>query len=380
MGRLLWTLRLFTIRHVVACPAAIPLLRNYQSRCACKFFTITAPCVQRLSHFGVAQSLKGIKGGFLGRVGPGFGLGSTYRQSQTLPRSTAISEVMVKEEGASGSFGNSPEALEDGQDLQGAGEDRLLQESRSNRLDLPRDDKDLPFSMQLLNSNFTLEGKGAGECRAARAFCPLFSVKEGKLELRSQIVQNIFQRIRALQDVTSVGDLLNKWLRGFVSRRDIMSTLETLSLHGDRQKNLSIARFVPYSQIARIIHAVMQELGREGRLDAALEVLRWMEGQGWCQLDPHLYTTIIAALGEAGNYELAEKIFGGLENTQVEKDPALLNAMLNARGKAGQLDSLEDLFESMKHSPHKPNLVTYNTVMNCYVKPGKGASYGGGCL
>ncbi|CAM6121452.1 unnamed protein product [Calypogeia fissa] len=330
------------------------------------------------SHSGVAtQSIKENRGRWGLPVGPG-GCGLDGQpHPQTFPRTS--SGVAYKSDIISRNSmtlkSSSAEALADGPDGQGAADNRgrWLKEPRSSsRLELPGDDGgDRAFSMQLLNHG-NLEGDD-GKAQPPPSPCPFHGVTKEKLELRSQIVRGIVQTILNLQDATLVGNMLTSWLKKFVSRVDIISTLENLSGQADRSNgNYPTSRFVPYSQIARIVHSVMQDLGRMRHLQAALEVLRWMQRQGWCQLDPHMYTTIISALGEAGSFELAEKVFQGLENSQVEKDQALLNAMLNTRGKAGQIDSLEDLFESMKQSACKPDLITYNTVMNSYVRAGMG--------
>ncbi|KAL3682287.1 hypothetical protein R1sor_000309 [Riccia sorocarpa] len=190
-----------------------------------------------------------------------------------------------------------------------------------------------------------------------------FGVTKEKLELRRELVRGLAHAILNLEDVKLVGKVLSEWVKEFASRRYSLVSTSTRGL---------TYRFIPYSEVARVVDAVLQIVGEQGNLKGALEVVRWMERQGWCKLDPHLYTTIIDTLGEAGCLELAERIFSSLNNSSVEKDVPLFNAMINARGKAGHIDSLEDLFESMKNSPQRPDLVTYNTVMNSYVKAGMG--------
>ncbi|KAG6550504.1 hypothetical protein Mapa_007978 [Marchantia paleacea] len=194
-----------------------------------------------------------------------------------------------------------------------------------------------------------------------------FGVTKEKLELRREVIRNLVHNILNLDDVKLVGKVLSEWVKEYASRRESPVMVDT-----DYNGSRSTGRFLPYSEVARIVHAVMQIVGEQGNLEGALEVVRWMERQGWCKLDPHMYTTIIDTFGEAGCLELAEKIFSSVNISEVEKDIALFNAMINARGKAGQIDSLEDLFESMKNSFYKPDLVTYNTVMNSYVKAGMG--------
>ncbi|BBN17525.1 protein MpPPR_10 [Marchantia polymorpha subsp. ruderalis] len=198
-----------------------------------------------------------------------------------------------------------------------------------------------------------------------------FGVTKEKLEFRREIIRNLVHNIVNLDDVKLVGKVLSEWVKEYASRRESLVMVNT-DYNGNSSAQSSTGRFLPYSEVARIVHAVLQIVGEQGNLEGALEVVRWMERQGWCKLDPHLYTTIIDTFGEAGCLELAEKIFSSVNISEVEKDIALFNAMINARGKAGQIDSLEDLFESMKKSFYKPDLVTYNTVMNSYVKAGMG--------
>ncbi|KAL2613475.1 hypothetical protein R1flu_025167 [Riccia fluitans] len=199
-----------------------------------------------------------------------------------------------------------------------------------------------------------------------------FGVTKEKLELRRELIRRLAHNILNLEDVKLVGQVLSEWVKEFPSRRYNAVSRGTVKTNSSSSTRGLTCRFIPYSEVARVVHAVLQIVGEQGYLECALEVVRWMERQGWCKLDPHLYTTIIDTLGEAGCLELAEKIFNSLDDSSVEKDVALFNAMINARGKAGQIDSLEDLFESMKKGLQRPDLVTYNTVMNSYVKGGMG--------
>lgn len=155
-------------------------------------------------------------------------------------------------------------------------------------------------------------------------------------------------------DALSVKDVLNFWVKRV----------------GSVQSNSNV-RYIRYELVARTVNAVLQELGQKGHPNAALEVFRWMQLQGWCRLDPHLYTTVIDTLGSSGCLDLAEKIFNDMSDSVV-KDTVLYNSLLHARSKAGHVEAAVELFNSMKQSNCRPDLYTYNTIMNMYVKVDSG--------
>lgn len=160
---------------------------------------------------------------------------------------------------------------------------------------------------------------------------------------------HLVRQVLDLSDDLSVKHVLSCWVRKLGSKPN------------------SNVRYVRYEQVARTVNAVLQELGRQGHANAALEVFQWMELQGWCRLDPHLYTTVIDTLGSSGCLDLAEKIFTDM-NESVQKDTVLYNSLLHARSQAGQVDAAVELFQSMKEKNCRPDLYTYNTIMNMYVK------------
>lgn len=162
---------------------------------------------------------------------------------------------------------------------------------------------------------------------------------------------NLVRQVLDLSDELSIKDVLGSWVR----------------------KLGSGARYVRYEQVARTVNAVLQELGQKGHPRAALQVFQWMQLQGWCKLDPHLYTTVIGTLGSSGCLDLAEKIFTGI-NDSVHKDTVLYNSLLHARSQAGHVDAALELFNAMKERNCRPDLYTYNTIMNMYVKADIGLS------
>ncbi|KAG0593000.1 hypothetical protein M758_1G288400 [Ceratodon purpureus] len=188
-------------------------------------------------------------------------------------------------------------------------------------------------------------------------------VAESKVQMQESEKKKLVKQVMNLGDEGTVKEILSSWVRKVGSRRTRLENSAVGSPGG--------ARYVRYEQVARTVNAVLQDLGRKGYPSAALQVFQWMQLQGWCRLDPHLYTTVIDALGSAGCLDLAEKIFGEMGDS-VRKDTVLYNSLLHARSKAGQVEAAAELFDSMKEKNCRPDLYTYNTLMNMHVKVDSG--------
>uniref|UniRef100_A0A7I4DQ64 PROP1-like PPR domain-containing protein n=1 Tax=Physcomitrium patens TaxID=3218 RepID=A0A7I4DQ64_PHYPA len=186
-------------------------------------------------------------------------------------------------------------------------------------------------------------------------------VTREKLQARDDEKEKLVAQVLNPRDEFSVKDMLSCWVRKIGSRH------HRLMQENTDGNSLSGARYVRYEQVARTVNAVLQELGRKGYPDEALQVLEWMQLQGWCRLDPHLYTTIIDTLGSSGCLDLAKKIFSDMDDS-VKKDTVLYNSLLHAYCKSGQVETANELFNSMKQKDCRPDLSTYNTIMNMYVK------------
>lgn len=209
------------------------------------------------------------------------------------------------------------------------------------------------------------EGSYFHEESIGRLHQPYWVTKE-KLQFREEEKENLVTEVLGLGEELSVKEVLSGWVKK-VGSRSSKAVLQESS----GEKSMLTANYVPYEQVARTVNAVMKELGQRGHSEAALQVFQWMQLQGWCRLDPHLYTTVIDTLGRSGCLELAEKIFADMETSQVKKDTVLYNALLHARSKAGQVEAVLELFHAMKEINSR-DLVTFNTVMNMYVKAGLG--------
>lgn len=167
----------------------------------------------------------------------------------------------------------------------------------------------------------------------------------------------------------SVENVLSDWVTK-VGSRHLRSVLqETFDSNSDVSGVSSSSSHLPHEQVARIIHAIMKDVGQRGYPNAATQAFQWMQSQGWCRLDPHLYATMIDILGSSGFLDFAEMIFSGMDDS-VKKDVVLYNTLLHARSNAGQVEAALEMFSSMKEIGLKPDLYTYNTVMNMYVKAG----------
>ena len=190
-------------------------------------------------------------------------------------------------------------------------------------------------------------------------------VSREQLQMREAEKEQLVSQMLDLRDEGRVKDVLSCWVREVGSRR-ARSAPENSAFGA-----LGGARYVRYEQVARTVNAVLQDLGRKGHPDAALQVFQWMQLQGWCRLDPHLYTTVIDTLGSSGCLDLAEKIFTDMDDS-VQKDTVLYNSLLHARSKAGLVEASIELFNSMKETNCRPDLYTYNTIMNMHVKADSG--------
>lgn len=190
---------------------------------------------------------------------------------------------------------------------------------------------------------------------------PCWVSREKHAHTREEEKEKLVSQVLGIADQGTVEEVLSCWVRSVGSRRTRVL-----------QENSAVgARYVRYEQVARTVNAVLQDLGRKGYSNAALQVFQWMQLQGWCRLDPHLYTTVIDALGSAGCLDLAERIFTDMEES-VQKDTVLYNSLLHARSKAGQVEATIELFNSMKENNCRPDLYTYNTIMNMHVKADTG--------
>jgi len=205
-----------------------------------------------------------------------------------------------------------------------------------------------------------------GNGKSSFLFHQPYRISKEKLKLRENDKENLVREVLESEEV-SVKDLLSSWVRKMGSRH-----IRSCPLQEEYPANSRVAKYVPYNEVARTVNAVMKDLGQRGYSKAALEVFEWMQLQGWCKLDPHLYTTVIYTLGNSGCLHLAEQIFADLEGTKVKKDTVLYNALLHARSKAGQVQAVLDLFDAMKEESCRPNLITFNTVMDMFVKEGVG--------
>ena len=166
----------------------------------------------------------------------------------------------------------------------------------------------------------------------------------------------------------SVDNVLSDWVTK-VGSRHLRSVLqETFDTNSDIS-SVSSSSYLPHEQVARIIHAIMKDVGQRGYPNAATQAFQWMQSQGWCRLDPRLYATMIDILGSSGFLDFAEMIFADMDDS-VKKDVVLYNTLLHARSNAGQVEAALEMFSSMKEEGLKPDLYTYNTVMNMYVKAG----------
>lgn len=184
----------------------------------------------------------------------------------------------------------------------------------------------------------------------------------------SEGVMKVTTTTTSSRNEVSVENVLSDWVTK-VGSRHLRSVLQENFDTNSDISSVSSSSYLPHEQVARIIHAIMKDVGQRGYPNAATQAFQWMQSQGWCRLDPHLYATMIDILGSSGFLDFAEMIFADMDDS-VKKDVVLYNTLLHARSNAGQVEAALEMFSSMKEKGLKPDVYTYNTVMNMYVKAG----------
>eukprot|EP00897_Mesotaenium_endlicherianum_P000809 jgi/Mesen1/10729/ME000090S10191 len=86
--------------------------------------------------------------------------------------------------------------------------------------------------------------------------------------------------------------------------------------------------YVGYREVAMAVNGAMKELGLQGRPRMAYRLFQWMQGQGWCQLDPHLSTTIITILARSQAPAQCVRIFTSMLAAGCSPDTPACNALL----------------------------------------------------
>ncbi|KAJ7564883.1 hypothetical protein O6H91_02G038200 [Diphasiastrum complanatum] len=196
-------------------------------------------------------------------------------------------------------------------------------------------------------------------------------VSDGECQTNNDVNELVLNIIE--NGAFSVQDVLWRWLKNLISRRNSLSSYGGTCPSDKGKKDDNAYRFkgffVSYSDVTCIIHGLLIELGRRGLVEYVFQVVDWMEVQGWFNLDPHLCASVLHNLGKAGSLQIAEKVFRRLDEIKVKKNCVTYNALLNAYSKAGQTEAAFKLFDDMKQKC-RPNLVTFNTVMDACVRGG----------